>query len=210
MNHKITWGSHIPVHEALMDTYDVQGILELGAGLHSTSFFFNNCEDVVSIETDEEWIAKLRESLKEDQHHKLVLHPVPDDISRATRRNNVTKEFLKESVSFWKKNISDNMNYLFIDSISCLRLEALEKLKNKFDIIVFHDANPRGLNNHYNVDILDKLSKSKKYNLIVDETYTQYTGILILKKLDKLDQFESNHRIRVKEYSGHGAQLKIW
>lgn len=208
MNQKLTWGSHIPVHEALIDTYDVKGVLELGAGYHSTSFFFANCEDVVSIETDSVWIDKLRENLKESDKHKLVHHTVPEDISRSTRRSNVSEEFLKESTKFWKSNITKNMNYLFIDSISCLRLEALEKLKNKFDIIVFHDVNPRGLKNHYGEDLLDRLSKSTKYNLVVDKTYTQYTGILILKDLGQLEQFEQNHKVRVKEYSNHEAELR--
>lgn len=207
MNDKLTWGSHIPAHKALIDTYDIQGILELGAGLHSTSFFFNNCDNVISIETDKSWVKKLRTELKEDERHKLVLHEIPQNISRATRRRDITNEFLKDSVAFWKKNITKEINYLFIDSISCLRLEALEKLRNKFDIIVFHDANSKGLKNHYNENILDKLSKSTKYNLIIDKTYKQYTGILILKKFGKLDEFEKNHKMRVKEYSNHEAQL---
>ena len=210
MNQKITWGSHIPVHEALIDTYEVKGVLELGAGFHSTSFFFENCDYVTSIETDAEWVDKLRASLKEDEKRRLILHPISNDITRSTRRHDVSEEFLKDVVTFWNQHINKDINYLFIDSISSLRLEALEKLKSKFDIIVFHDVNPRGLKNHYGEDVFDKLKKLKSYSLFVDETYTQYTGILISNKLANFDEFEHNHKIRVKNYSSHEAKLIKW
>lgn len=210
MTDKTTWGSHVPVHKALFKTYEVTGVLELGAGYYSTKMFFDSCNKVTSIETDGEWVNKLQQTIKQDDRHQLVLHEDASHIGRSVRRAKIDTDTLKSVVTFWKKYIDKDMNYLFIDCISSLRLEAVEKLRNKFDIIVMHDVNPKGLGNHYTEDMLTKLAKSKKYNLIVDSTYTQHTGILISKKLGKIEEFITEHSKQTNAYSKSEAKIKQW
>ena len=210
MTDKTTWGSHVPVHKSLFETYEVTGVIELGAGYHSTEMFFENCSKVTSIETDSVWVNKLQQTIKQDDDHKLVLHEVPVNITRSTRRSQVDADFLESSVSFWESHIDGDMNYLFVDCISSLRLEAVEKLKSKFDIIVMHDVNEKGLGNHYKLDMLDELSKDTTHNLVVDSTYRQHTGILVSKKLGKIEEFIAEHAKQTEAYSKTKAKIKQW
>lgn len=203
-NPKTTWGSHVPSNIAAIKSYQVTGIMEIGAGFFSTPVFFENCKKVVSIETDLDWVMKMKESIKEDETHEIIHYNIPTEINRSTRRSNVSKEFLDESEEFWKKYISPEMNMLFIDCVSSLRRRASDSLYQYFDIVVVHDINENGMNNHWGRDY----KPYEAFNAFKDMTYEpQYTGIMIKKELDP-SSFIENHKKEIQKYT-HGIESKL-
>ena len=195
---KRTWGSHIPINKALMETYDITGILELGAGYHSTKMFFDSVEHVLSVETDPAWVDEIKEIVPESENHNIVRYEIDPSITRASRAWDVGEDFLEESVKFFKSQHkilkkSSKVNLLFVDCISSLRRAALDEMYTDFDFVVFHDYNLRGRNNHWR----GTFRPNSKYKMFVDATYPQHTGIIMknkyAKKIDELsERFDEN------------------
>lgn len=199
---KISWGSHVPINNAILEAFPITGVLELGAGYHSTAAFFEKAPKTVSIETDLAWIEEMRKTLKEDDEHRLVHYQVPKEITRSVRRRNVSEQFLYTSVEFFRKHKEPDLNFLFIDCISSLRYEALIRLYEKFDVITFHDyqdlVGKRGIQNHYNGK---EFEPNSDYIMLVDETYLCHTGVLVHKKYeDMLDDLYAAHANQVDGY----------
>lgn len=205
---KETWSSHVPVHRTLFElSKDIKGVVEIGAGLYSTPLFFELCKNVVSIETDKEWVDQLEDELTFGKKHRLIYHKIPDNIARPTRRHEVSQDFLDDSVLFWKKHIKKSDNYLFVDCISSLRFEAISRLQDQFDYVVFHDYNPRGLKNHY---CDGSFEPNENFDMYVDQTYTQHTAFLVPKGFDE-EKLQAEHAKQVQNFTpGKKAKLVKW
>jgi hypothetical protein len=192
------WGSHVPINMSILKTFDIRGVLELGIGLNSTPFFFKYAPYVLAVETDLQWIERMRKSLTEDDNHKIVYHEVPEYIIRKTRRADLDPKDLKKASKFMNSLVNDKLNFLFIDCISSLRYEALTTMYKKFDVITFHDYQPPGITNHYE----GGFKPNSDYVMYRDETFIAHTGILIRKELeDKMDQLIQTHIEEVKKHS---------
>lgn len=178
----LRWGSHIPLNTTILKVLPITGVLELGAGLNSTGLFFNNADYVTSVEADQQWIQTLREKgLEDTPKHKIVHHPLPEGIVRGTYRENIDPKLLKEAATFYKAQITDEMNYLFVDCYAGFRLEALLELHHLFDVIAYHDAEEKhdyeyGYSTfHANVD----------YRHFIDKTFLAHTGLLVTSRFDE-------------------------
>ena len=206
MNTKSTWGSHVPINKSILETFDITGVIELGAGYNSTQMFFENNSKVLSIETSKEWVNEIRKNIKEDENHRILYYDIPSNIIKSTRRHQVTKEFLTQAVQFVDSQITSEFNFLFIDSISCLRYDMLVNLYHKFDVITFHDYQKPGIKNHYNDGYINE---DDDYQMYIDQTYEAHTGILIKKTLtDKIDQLMSNLQRNTFDYI-KGSEAKL-
>jgi len=196
----LRWGSHVPTNISVLKSFQVTGVLELGAGLNSTPLFFDNCKNVISIENDLNWIDKLREEnlIKETENQKLVYHKLPEYINRSTHKRDIPKNILKESIDFYNSYITPEINFLFIDGYAGLRLEALEKLYKKFDIITYHDTEPK-FDHCYDYSLF---KPSEDYIHMFDRTFPANVGILISKKYkDQIIEFEKNFILEAEKYA---------
>lgn len=195
----LRWGSHVPANTSILKSFPITGVLELGAGYNSTPLFFNECETVISIENDLDWINKLKEdNLIETENKKLLHHELPDYINRGTYRKDIPKNILEESIKFYKSFITPEINFLFIDCYAGFRLEALEKLHTSFDVITYHDAEPK-YDHCYDYSVF---KSSKDYIHIFDRTFPANVGILISKKYsDLIGVFENQFAIESEKYA---------
>jgi len=195
--HMRTWGSHVPINKTIIEFFKVTGVMELGAGYNSTPMFFQHSPYTVSIETDKEWVDKMKADLTEDENRKLIHQTTLNPATRATRRHMVSQEFLQNAYEFWMSHMDDRLNFLFIDSISSLRYEALTRLYDKFDFITFHDYQPPGITNHYN----GGFTPPSGYKAYIDKTYPACTGILIKDSVEfDMDKLKAHHQKNAKEY----------
>lgn len=203
MSNRFSWGSHIPINKTILKTFNITGVLELGAGFHSTPFFFENCDYVVSVEQDREWIQKLRDeaNLEEDDNHMLIHMDVSPYI-RSSRRNTIDSNALDQASDFFLEVSEDKrFNFLFVDCYSGFRLEALNSIAHKFDYVVFHDVQPRGMENHFYKDFI----VPKEFVRLRDCTFNCHCGILIRKNLFNEEIWsimQDNFLKETAEYSG--------
>lgn len=201
---RTTWGSHVPTNQALIDYLGVTGVLEIGAGLNSTPMFARHVEHCVSIETDKEWVDRMRAEIGPVRSLDLVHYDLQDQtIQRATRR--VSQEVEDRFVGFCKSKTLPEMNMLFVDGISSLRYASVMQLTRFFDVVTFHDYQDKGKKNHYRGGI----PEIENYDLYVDQTFEAHTGILIASDLEfDLDQFREFHAKRLAEFYP-GATSKV-
>lgn len=212
-----TWGSHKPILQSLMRTFEVTGILELGAGKHSTPALFSECPFVVSIENDQAWINKLQneEDIKEDDNHYFVYEELLPGIKRSTDARNVPELDKLSSLNNWTYYLNNTaINMAFIDCFSGFRLFALENLieQPQLDIIVFHDVQMPGLRKHY----LERVPNPEEFVRIVDKSYSVWTGALIKKHLWNSEteaRFVEIHKDAVAAHSpttNAGNLIELW
>lgn len=179
VRYKMTWGSHVPINTALINTFNITGVMELGMGDNSTNLFRRLCDSVVSIETDEEYANQFEST----DRHRVVHHPVPHHIERFTRRYEIADDVLKvldeKYIETLKCAYRDDLNMLFIDCISSHRWPALIEMHQYFDVIVCHDYENRpgeGRQLHWNKG---EFKHSTDYRMFVDRSYPAHTAILI-------------------------------
>jgi hypothetical protein len=78
----MSWGvsaSHVPVLVLLSCLFKIKSVLEIGSGPLSTHLFldrkiYSDLETLVSVETDPEWIAKMKASTAGDNRVKFIEH----------------------------------------------------------------------------------------------------------------------------------------
>lgn len=192
-----TWGSHIPINMSLIEVLGITGVIELGAGYHSTAAFFKSCDNVISIETDEKWVKEIQSNISQSDTKRILHYQMPDGISRKTRRHETSDDVRQEYLQFIQSNKTDTFNMLFVDSISSLRYDAVVQLHTTFDVVTFHDYQARGQKNHY----CGGIKHSDDYTLYVDKTYEAHTGILLKKEFEHLiDDLKLVHSARAKAY----------
>jgi len=203
MSDKFSWGSHIPINKSILKTFNITGVLELGSGFHSTPLFFNSCDYAISVEQDKAWIKKLKEEsqIVEDGNHCMIYQDV-EPCTRATRRKDISKDILDAASDFFiEVSADDKLNFLFVDCYSGFRLEALDSIHHKFDCIVFHDVQPRGMINHS----YEHFIPNKDFVLLKDTTFVCHSGILIKKELfdEKFEELKDTFEKEVLEYAGN-------
>jgi len=205
----LRWGSHVPANSSILKTFPITGVLELGAGLNSTPLFFNNCKKVISIENDQDWINKLKNEnlIIETDDHKIIHHEISKKIVRGTHRKDIPKNILDETLSFYKSFMTDDLNFLFVDGYAGFRLETLIQLHEFFDIVAYHDAEPK-YDYAYDYSLF---TPSSKYVQLFDRTFSADVGILISNKFENLiPTFKQNYELAAEEYSNRfNADYKI-
>jgi len=190
---KLNYLTHLPVLKAVCKTFSPNGILELGCGKHSTSFFYNYDGNVVSLENDKKWCDSIRNICPDNDKFKLIYHDLGDGVSKRTTHNELSEKNINDVNKFYDNILHQyDLNFLFVDHWKSIRYRSIRYLADKFDIIAYHDAEDR--------------KKGYKYRGLISEpidgffhwiycSFTTYTGILINKKYnDKLEIFDKNMR----------------
>lgn len=196
----LRWGSHLPLTRAIIASFPITGALELGAGVNSTPVLFNNLKYVVSIEADLSWIEKLRSEkiVVETETKKLVHHSVPSYINRGTVRAEIDPHILQSASAFYASFINTNLNFLFVDCYAGFRLQALDDLHERFDVIAYHDAEPQE-DKWYSYS---SFKASPEYTHVVDRTFLAHTGLIVSKKLqNNMHAFFATYQNEAQAYA---------
>lgn len=170
-----------------MECFKPTGILELGAGKKSTPIFYGYGKKLISIETDKKWFLMIKEMLEPRTGFEILYHDVGHGICRKSL--NLSKEVIDRCILFYD-NVLDKhteLDLLFIDHISGLRAPVLIRLFNRFDFILYHDAQHSGYR-YGKFDMVD----SSGYRHLMFRSFKVWTGVLIHKKHeDKIDEFNA-------------------
>jgi hypothetical protein len=196
----LRWGSHIPLNASVLKSFPITGVLELGAGFNSTPLFFKSTSHVVSVESDAAWIEKLRsdKTIVETPAKRFVHHEVPPWVSRSTTKEELTPELLDSAVSLYRSVRTRELNFLFIDCHAGFRLKVLVELHQEFDVIAYHDAEPKD-DKWYGYSTF---KPGAGYLHCIDRTFAAHTGLLVTEKFaTSMDLFVENFAIESAEYA---------
>ena len=191
------YSSHLPVLQSVCEVLLPEGILELGCGLNSTGLFYDYKGDVVTVETDRQWYDKMKETCPDKEGFKFIHHDL-GDTGRETSCEDMSEIDFSKTINFYNNaTAGKDINLLFIDHIKCLRVNTLQNMYNKFDIILYHDAEDKMGQYGYKNFILD----DRDFYHWIYKSFAANTGIIIRKKYkDSLQRFEEVLMDREKEF----------
>ena len=158
------WASHQPLIKGVLDLYDPKFVLELGIGENSTPLFLNY--KYLGVENNPEWINHIKEK---HRNLKLIHHNLD--------RQEGTLQDYYNSIPVR----GDSPRLLFVDNYESCRLIAINTLRDKFDLIIFHDCEPEpgARINHYD------MINSEGFNVYFLKTSANWTGIMIRAIIDE-------------------------
>lgn len=146
------WSSHQPLLNLLLNFFKPKLILELGMGIYSTPIFLEyNPEQLICIENNKEWFEYMLKSYTFKNKNIVNFHNLPDDINIGTFLNKLTESQRFEISKYYidlANEIKENPNFpklMFVDNYTCCRTLAINNMHNSFDIIVYHDCQPKGI-----------------------------------------------------------------
>jgi hypothetical protein len=171
------WASHQPMIDAVMMIYHPRFVLELGIGHFSTPLFlkYASCE-WAGYESDPAWITQIETTYGVDPG----FHDV-GNITLATKYENLTNDQIQDAMRFYDKIPipEKSPRLLFVDQFDCLRMISINALREKFDLIIYHDCNPASVEYHYN--LINKTGFASYYL----QTPLAWTGLMVRKDIDK-------------------------
>jgi hypothetical protein len=134
------WATHQPLIKAVMELYAPHFILELGSGIYSTPLFKDS--NLLCIENDKDWV----ELLKHDMNINIIHHDL-GDVHDYDLVNDISEKQKKEIRNYYKNLEIPDMrpNLLFVDQVPACRLISINTLRDKFDIIIYHDCDDQGI-----------------------------------------------------------------
>jgi hypothetical protein len=131
--------------------------LELGVGENSTPLFEGFL--YLGIENNRQWIDHIKSKYKDISipHHDLVRSPLLQDYYSSI-------ELPQEQPKL-----------LFVDNYESCRMIAINALRDKFDLIIFHDCEPEpgARINHY------EMINSEGFNVYFLKTDKNWTGLMV-------------------------------
>jgi hypothetical protein len=175
------WATHQPLIQGVLKLYEPKFILELGTGYNSTPLFQGY--GYIGVENDLEWIKEI--------HKKYYMQIIHHDLDRQT----VSLEDYYKAISL----PNEFPRLLFVDNYESCRLIAINALRDRFDLIIFHDCEPEpgARVNHY--DMID----SAGFSVYFLKTPSNWTGLMVRhdKGFDELlksvnpyiDEFKQKH-----------------
>jgi hypothetical protein len=128
--------SHQPVIRNTLVKYYPLFVLELGIGLYSTPLFRG--KEYIGIENNIEWIRVMRDKYPD---MRFIHHDVGDMKSSDYMRN-LSPEQMSEFRNYYCEVIIPDIrpNLLFVDHYAALRTISINALKDRFDLIIYHDS----------------------------------------------------------------------
>ncbi len=186
INVAFEYGTHLPVLRSIVEVFHPRGVLELGAGKFSTPMFYQSVKHVVTVESDAKWIEEVAKTLPPREGFSLVHYARPG-ISGRTRLNALSQRQKTEAVEYYQHLLAKNpgLDFLFIDHVSGLRAFTLAQLYDRFDFIVYHDAEEKG----YGYEQFPYEQSGMYFHYIL-QAYVPHTGFLIHKKFSaRLPEF---------------------
>jgi hypothetical protein len=167
--------THIPILRAVVREYNPLFILELGIGIHSTPHLVYS--RYVGIENDPEWIARVKKLFPDIE---VIYHQT--DLNIGTNLKEITPDKEEEIASYYRSlNIPDlHPNFLFVDNYVAFRTLAITELKDRFDIIAYHDCQAEGVE-QYQYYRLNK----EGFNSYCLKSPTSWTCLMVRSEIDK-------------------------
>jgi hypothetical protein len=191
------WGSNRPVIKTIMEHFIPKGVLELGVGKYSTPLLYSYNIPLVSIESDKAWIDEVKSLVPDRENFKLIHHDI--GIHFKTKYQDISNEVKNKCVEFYKKYITPDLEFLFVDHVSGLRASSILGLFDKFKFIVYHDAEAKQFKNYNYHSITPAITKD--YFHFMNQTPLVNTGIFIRSEYEKeLDDFIFKLQFNNMEY----------
>jgi len=147
--------THQPLVKAVLEAYSPEFVLELGIGDYSTPLFAST--SYVGIENNIAWINRMRVKFP-DLH--FIYHKVNFDI--ADKLESLSDEQKEGLGLFYSSVMVPRPNLLFVDNYTASRTIAINALKDRFDLIIFHDCQPEGAM-VYRYDLIETEGFKMKY-----------------------------------------------
>jgi len=164
-----------------MNMFKPKLVLELGMGLYSTPLFVSyNPEELICIDNDENWFNEMK--IKFNDKCKTLLHKLDSNISIETFPYQLTDEQKKDIIEYYMKlaTVIQNKNVLpkllFVDNFNCCRTLAINTLYNNFDIMIYHDCEPKGVS-WYEYYFVENIKI--EFNHYILRTPANWTGCFI-------------------------------
>lgn len=164
------WGTHIPMIKGILDLYNPAWVLESGIGLHSTPCFIDY--KYIGVENDKNWLEFSKEQLPNmDFRH----HYIPE-IDLATRWQKVPKSTRLNTCLFYLglDLPKETPGLLFVDGYTGTRRLVINTMRNKVDIIIFHDCQPRS-RSVYNYENIE----TEGFTTYYLTSPTSWTGVML-------------------------------
>lgn len=193
------WATHQPLIKAVLQSYKIKFILELGAGFDSTPIFLESKVKFLSIENDFEWVKAILKKYPEAniQYHDCRL--------RQGVIYNKTYQYQKDIIAEYYNRLDipiPKPKLLFVDNFAACRLIALNTLGHKFDFIIYHDSHCRGYAYHK-----INLTGYKKFELFTELS----NAVLLVKDGINTDLLLPEFDRQIKEFQLKNPDCKkIW
>lgn len=203
----VRFGSHFPVLKAVLETFEVQGVVEIGSGLTSTPFFAQHGA-VTSLETNSKWITSVEEALAKFDEAKVVHIKIKalgktdswtmgtDFDSVFETQSQVLSDVLMQYTTAIKAH--SHLDLLFVDQEPVqLRALSLLQLYSRFKIVAWHDAEQSAINYEFFL----KYANLTDYELHTSRLLSPHTGILVHKSIStKIGPFLNRVAANAKIY----------
>jgi hypothetical protein len=158
------WASHQPMIKGVLELFKPKFILELGIGENSTPLFAGL--NYIGVENNKEWIDQIT---KQNTNQVFIWHDLD-------RQNSSIQDFYNALPTPYTRT-----NLLFVDNYETCRLIAINALRDKFDLIIFHDCEPEpgARVNHY------QMINSEGFNTYFLKTSANWTGLMVNSGIDQ-------------------------
>ena len=198
------WSTHIPLLKSLTEVMQPKLIVELGTGLHSTPIFLQStAEKLYFIDNDQAWLSRIQESNTFDNRCTVRYHGLGEEITLTTFLRQLTAEKKAEISNYYIalsaeiNSIAVSPKMLFVDHYTCARTLSINLLFESFDIIAYHDCQPKGTKwyeYYFNQGLLDN------YELHYLKSPTSWTGCFIKKSFNDYSTLNAVMRPYVDSY----------
>lgn len=192
--------SYRPLLLTVLQAYNPRYVLELGIGLFSTPILKGY--NYRGIENDPQWIFKIKNLYK---GINITYHDL-EGISHVTQKISVSQKRLDGIMEYYRDlRIPDiHPNLLFVDNYSCCRSLAINALKDRFDLVIYHDCEPGSDEINY-PDI-----NTDGFKVLYLATTHNWTGLMYKEDKD-IGELVNKHIIDFKnDYKKHvGIQMSI-
>ena len=199
------WSTSKPLLASLVEVAEPAFILELGMGMHSTPLFINSgCDDIIFIDSDKEWLEYIKSNNVFSSGHEILFHDLGHPKMKSVFFKQLTRDQKLEIKNYYKElsnRIANNINtpkMLFVDNATCCRTLAINTLYKEFDVIIYHDCEPKGIIWY---EYYFEKNLKKEYKNYVLKTPKSWTGCFINCKLDICMSLEDNIKKHVLTYS---------
>lgn len=146
--------THQPLLRAVLKAYNPRFVLELGVGDYSTPILSNSGAVYLGVENDKEWIERF-------PGLNIIHHSV--SFNNETNLRSIPQEAWNLSNYYSLISIPpDRPNLLFVDNWTACRMLAINALKDRFDLIIYHDCQPKNTLT-YNYNGINHADFSVKY-----------------------------------------------
>lgn len=199
------WSTNKPLIASLLEITSPKFIVELGIGMHSTPLFINSgCEDIIFIDSDKGWLDYIRLNNVFGPRHQTLFHDLGPTKLKGVFLKHLTTDQRLGIVSYYEdlsEIVADNSGFpkmLFVDNVTCCRTLAINTLYKEFDIIIYHDCEPKGIlwyEYYFNKELIHNFD-----NYIL-KTPKTWTGCFINPKLNIEEELQANIKHHVLTYS---------